>query len=351
MKFRILFLLVLICMILVLFTGCAQPNDPETADDDPVYLELQAVYPTDGYVSDLQVTDGYVYVAEDEAGFSIWDNATDVLITRYTEDISINFRLIAVDEASNGLLVYNRYGTHAGILLYNIADKSNPVEKWWHSGNSNGITVLNVTSIDSTQFRFHWLNQETLYYTGRFVSAGGGAFWNFVGESSGDFANDVADFNEDYETGSIYCASYQLGLQVVEKDIEGNIITFPPIGSVGTIGQTIAVKVVDNIAYLGNREEGIQVFDIADINNPVELFNYDTTGLASDIVVNTELNVFALASTSGGIYLFNGPQGEIRRLQRIDDSEIGYTYKVKIHGNYLYAGTRYGIYKYKIVNL
>ncbi|MDP8220922.1 MAG: hypothetical protein P9X26_06225 [Candidatus Stygibacter frigidus] len=73
--------------------------------------------------------------------------------------------------------------------------------------------------------------------------------------------------------------------------------------------------------------------------------------MASDIEVNTELNVFALASTSGGVYLFNGPVGEIKRLQRIDDSEIGYTYLIEMHGDRLYVGTRYGVYKYKIVNI
>ena len=123
------------------------------------------------------------------------------------------------------------------------------------------------------------------------------------------------------------------------------------ISSISTIGQTITVKVVDNVAFLGNREEGIQLFDISDEMNPVEIYNYDTTGLASDVAVSSELNVFAFASTSGGIYLFRGPDGEIERLQRIDDSEIGYTYSVKISGNYLYAGTRYGVYKFEIKNL
>ena len=351
MKVRIFVLLGITLMIMMLFTGCAQPNDPEENDGDEVYLQLEAVYPTEGYVRDVKVTDDYVYVAEDEAGFSIWDNTTDTLLTRYNEDIFSNIKLIAVDEVSNGMLVYNKWGSGTGVYIFNIADKSNPVNKSYESGTSVDISVLNTTSIDDTTFQFYWLNLDKEYYSGEIRSSSGGESWDLSGLAIGNFDYDVADFDEYYDTGTIYCASFQLGLKIVEKQISNYVADFPLMGTVGTTGQTIAVKVVDNIAYLGNREEGIQVFDISDIDNPIELFNYDTTGLASDIEVNTELNVFALASTSGGVYLFNGPEGEIKRLQRIDDSEIGYTYLIEMHGDLLFVGTRYGVYKYKIVNI
>jgi len=362
MKFRILVLLALMSMILVLFTGCAQPNNPVTPEAETVYLELQAVYSSEGYVRDIAITDDYVYVAEDEAGFSIWDTNSNELLSRMrsydvvsgidTTTIEFtNIQLIVVDEASNGMLAYNRHGSDTGIYIFRIADKRNPVYKFKHGGNSADISVLKATSIDSTQFQFYWLNQDDEYYTGKIVSTPGGEYWMVSGEGTGYFDYNVADFDENYDTGTIYCASYQLGLKIVEKQVIENSIDFPLTGTVSTTGQTLAVKVVDNIAYLGNREEGIQVLDISDFNNPVELFNYDTTGLASDIEVNTDLNVFALASSSGGVYLFSGPEGEIKRLQRIDDSEIGYVNMIEMRGDLLYVGTRYGVYKYKIVNL
>lgn len=351
MKFRNFVLLSMAMLLLLIFTGCAQPNDPEDNDGDEVYLLLEAVYPSEGYVVDIKVTDDYVYVAEDEAGFSIWDNTTNTMLTRYRENIFGNIKRIAVDEASNGMLVYNKSGSETGVKIYDIRDKSNPVFRFNHSGNTADISVFNATPIDSTKFQFYWLNDDNLYYTGEVRSSLGGDIWMLQGLADGNFDYDVADFDEYYDTGKIYCASFQLGLKIVEKQISDYIVNFPLAGTVGTIGQTIAVKVVDNIAYLGNREEGIQVMDITDINNPIELFNYDTIGLASDIEVNTELNVFALASSSGGVYLFNGPEGDIRRLQRIDDSEIGYTNLIEMHSDLLYVGTRYGVYKYKIVNI
>jgi hypothetical protein len=189
------------------------------------------------------------------------------------------------------------------------------------------------------------VNGQSEYYSGKFSKLDTGDGWYMIPEMLELFNYDVVNIDEDYTNGTIYCAGKQLGMKVVNK------ADFSTVGTVGTIGQTIAVKVVDSIAYLGNREEGISVHDISNLNSPQELFDYDTVGLASDISVSSELNVFALASTSGGVYLFQGPAGEIKRLQRIDDSEIGYTYQVEIAGSYLYVGTRYGVYKYLIVNI
>ena len=349
MKSKVMIMLIIISFLILLMTGCAQPNDPESPEEN-VYLELQAVYETEGYVMDVEIGEHYLYVAEDEGGFSIFDTSTDTLCSRVRghDDGEFfysfsNIKLISVDETSNALLVYNKYGTQLGIHIFDIRDRSNPVWKFIHTGNLSDISDLKTTSIDSTQFQFYWFYSGSKYYSGRFYDMNGN--WQIIGETDEDFSFDVNQFDEHFDTGLIYCASKQLGMKVVNK------VDFSTLGTISTTGQTISVKVVDNIAYLGNREEGINVVDISDLNNPVELFSYDTWGLASDIAVNSELNVFALASTSGGVYLFNGPEGEIRRLQCIDDSEIGYTYLVRIQGNLLYVGTRYGVYKYAIINL
>ncbi len=356
MKFKVMILFI-ISVLLILVSGCAQPNDPESPETGTEYLELQAVYETEGYVADLEVYDDCVYIAEDEGGFSIFDAQSDTLIVRQREyfdgadTISFtNIKKLAVDEESNKMLIYNKYSSHAGIHVFDITDRTYPIWRLWHTGNSADISDLKVTSIDSTHFQYYWVNLGTEYSSGKFIKNETGEGWSISSELENYFGSDIVNFDEHLDTGIIYCASKQLGMRIVEKLYE-SYLTFPLLGTISTIGQTITVKVVDNIAYLGNREEGVNVVDISDLNNPIELFNYDTTGLASDLAVNAELNIFALASTSGGVYLFSGPEGEIRRLQRIDDSEIGYTNLVRLRGNLLYVGTRYGVYKYAIINL
>ncbi|MCF7919518.1 MAG: hypothetical protein K9N06_06370 [Candidatus Cloacimonetes bacterium] len=343
---RLVFLLI-VSLILVLFTGCAQANDPEE-NGDTVYLNLVATYETEAYVEEFDVTDDYIYIAEDMAGFSIWEQASGNMLARYDSTLVGNMRLIKVLEESNLLVVFNKYGgTYGGTLFFDITARDNPQYLMSIPGNNAELSCLQVWSINADRFRFSWVNLGSQYYTGEFVRIPNSLYWAQDGLTFEEklFGFNMAGFDEDLTNERLYCASEELGMKIVDR------ADFSIVNNISTIGQTIAVKVVDNVAYLGNREEGIQLLDISDELNPVEIFNYDTTGLASDIAVSPELNVFALASTSGGIYLFRGPDGVIERLQRIDDSEIGYTYKVKIHGNYLYAGTRYGIYKFEIINL
>jgi len=348
-----IFVFCLSAMLLIMM-GCAQPNDPDSQTDGVDYLELEAFYESEGYVLDFDVSDNYVYMAEDEAGFSIHDNINSNLIIRtrkYSPDslstyILTNVRLIAADEGSNTMLIYNRYGgTTSGLHIYDISDINNPERKYQHFGTSDDINSLQITAVDSMRLRFSWINGENSYFSGQFGKYPNNAGYYLIPEADNVFDFDIAEIDDHYEANRLYFASKQLGMIAVDKS-DYSILT-----TISTIGQTLSVKVVDNIAYIGNREEGIMVADISDPANPIELYNYDTTGLASDIAVNPALNIFALASTSGGVYLFNGSQGEIKRLQRIYQSEIGYTYKVKFHGSHLYVATRYGVYKYAIVNL
>ena len=346
-------LLILISAILVLLVGCAQPNDPakEVEEEEINYLEEVAFYETEGYVVDLDFGENYLYVAEDEGGFSIYNIESDTLCSRtrgyYSNDLYYtmsNIRLITVEETSKKILAYNKYGTNAGMHIFDISDPNIPYHLFHHAGNTGDVTDLTSTAIDTLQFQFYWSNDYE-YYSGKCRKWEASEIWGIQGEVAVNLGFDVAQMDEDYDNGTIYCASKQLGMKIVNKT------DFSTIGTISTLGQTIAVKVVDSLAYLGNREEGIQIIDFTDLENPVELFNYNTVGLASDISVDVEKNIFALASTSGGVYLFKGSNDEIERLQRIDDSEIGYTNVVAIKGDYLYVGTRYGIHKYLIVNL
>lgn len=359
MKIKLMIALIIISILVIMLSGCAQPNEAEKVEVEPEeveYLELTAVYDTDGYVLDIEVTDNYLYIAEDEGGFSIYDTQMDTLCSRVRGYMNgtlsyhfSNIKLLTVDEQSNALLAYNKYGSNAGVHVFDITDRGNPEWRLNHTGNSSGISDLQCSPVDSTSFQFYWINESTQYYTGKFIHIPQTVVWYISPETQEDFAFDVTkvdlSVDEATATGEIYCASKQLGMKVVSRS------DFSILGTVGGIGQTLAVKVVDNVGYLCNREEGVMVVEMSDLDNPVELLNYDTVGLASEVTVNEELGVFALASTSGGIYLFRNNAGEIERLQRIDDSEIGYTYTVEIKGNELYVGTRYGVYKYIIVNV
>ena len=57
----------------------------------------------------------------------------------------------------------------------------------------------------------------------------------------------------------------------------------------------------------------------------------------------------AVASGGGGVYLFDiADKNSIKLAGHLKESEIGYAYKVKIAGGYVYAATKTGLYKLKI---
>jgi len=80
---------------------------------------------------------------------------------------------------------------------------------------------------------------------------------------------------------------------------------------------------------------------------PEKIFTYNTSGFAQQLASSE--SYLAVASGGGGVYLFDIKDPDnITFMDRIDDSEIGYVYKVAVQENYLFAATRKGVVKIKI---
>lgn len=336
-------------LILLFFSGCAQPNEAKESEEGVEYLEEVFFCPTEAYVENFEVTDSSIYIAEDAAGFSIWDNESGEKLSHYeTPEIGTplvtNIKQIKPVESGDFLIAYNRYGTSVGLFFIDITDKTSPEWLMTYTGTTDDIRDFHLTELTEDSIRLSWQNGSYKYYTGEYTRLTP-ALWYLADSDEHVFDYTISGFDEDNDNNRIYIAREEVGVEIVEQD------SYETVGRLSSLGQTIDVKVVDNVAFLANREEGILLYDITDEMNPVEIYSYNTTGLASDISIDSSRNLFAIASTSGGAYLFQGPDEETKRLDRIYESEIGYTYKVVLHNGYLYAGTRYGVYKYRIKNI
>jgi len=138
-----------------------------------------------------------------------------------------------------------------------------------------------------------------------------------------------------------YLAYQQLGLLIISKET-GEIVSITD-----TDGDARNVKIVDNYAYVTDRYEGFAIIDISDVENPVKISQKDTSGYTRNIDI--EGNYMVISAGGSGIYLYDitdkyNPQ----YLDRIDDSEIGYTYKALIKNNHIIVATRMGIAKISI---
>ncbi|MBS3767405.1 MAG: hypothetical protein KGY75_04715 [Candidatus Cloacimonetes bacterium] len=311
-------------LILLLIAGCAKLNEPAAKAQ---ILNLEYLYPAEGYAMDTYVTDEYVYIAEDQAGFSIHDRNADTLITRFYGDIE-NARLIQAVEEDSTLFVYDVYGSPAAIMVYDIRDYNNPQTKPNITGQTGGIEDFICHLSDSNEMQVIWTHDNKIRF-GTYND-----IW--MGSFSYNLPNAVKGF--DYDSTYYYITGDERGVYVLNRN------TGELVADIDTPGKARDVKLHNNFLYVAAREVGLQVIDISDPLAPALVYQYDTSGYAQGI--DAAGNYLAVASGGGGIYLFdiyNPAKPQYK--DRIDNQIIGYTYDVVVKGTTLFVATRFGVHK------
>jgi hypothetical protein len=111
------------------------------------------------------------------------------------------------------------------------------------------------------------------------------------------------------DDGIAYSANYDGGLSIF--DVSQNIIV--PLSSIDCVGDATSVVEMDDIAYVGLRDGRIQMFDVADPNDPQDMGWYITNGTqTNDMIIDVdgsnanlyvanelEVSVFNIASDVG----------------------------------------------------
>jgi len=324
-------LLVSVLMLVTIFAGCAKLNEPAKNAD---ILNIEHIYRSEGYAMDTFVTDQHIYIAEDQAGFSIYDRNSDSLLTQYYGDIE-NARLIAAVEEDSILFVYDIYGSPAAIMVYDIVDPSNPIIKPNITGQTGDIEEFRCIPSESNEISLMWTRASNLRY-GTYKTDDA---IPWIGSYSFNFPNAVKGF--DYDSTYYYIAGDERGMYVVDRTT-GDLIS-----SVDTSGKARAVKLIGDYVYIAAREDGLQVVDISNREQPILVHQYDTSGYAQGI--DAEGDYLAIASGGGGIYLFDitNPYKPVYK-DRIDNQIIGYTYNVIVRDDKLFVSTRNGAYELSI---
>ena len=308
-------------------------NDPDSVETDSNRLSLVHHYSTSGYARDLDIRDSLLVIAEDQAGFSIYNLKNDMLISRFNTSELSNIRLIrALDKY---LFAYNKYGTSStGIIAYNIQNPSAPVKIFPIVGDTQDVTELLAEKdpADSGAVLLSWVNDKMLKYNMKFKEF-------YQGGQQYAFSYPVTGFDRD--SLYAYLAYEQRGINIV-KMADGTAV-----GSYDTDGEAIDTRVFGNLLSAALQEAGVIVLDVTDRANPLKLFSYNTTGYAQHL--DTDGHYLAVASGGGGVYLFDvSNKNNIRLTGRMKESEIGYAYRVKIAGGFVYAASKTGLYKLKI---
>jgi hypothetical protein len=329
-------------VLLLIFVGCAQPNDPLDVTPE-AGLSLDHFYPTTGYVLDAAVTEDRLYAAEDQAGFSIFDHQTESIVLDYYEDSYENMRLIQPVEEDSLLFVYVPYGGFNGIRIFDISNTESVQNVATISGQTTDLFDLQTVRHDDGIEAIWSLDNGTnkIMLGGRLALDEASGLWIWTGGIT-EYVFDFEIGKFDYVNNEIYnhffICSEQLGVSIYERG------EFAPtlVSRFDTQGIPQSVKVVDDFVYVADRQNGLVIADISDITAPEIVAEVATSGYAQDVAI--EGNYLALASGGGGVYVFDitDPTNPLR-IGRLDDSEVGYTYNVNIQGGKVFAGSRIGV--------
>jgi len=271
-------------LIILLFASCADFLEPIFNNGE---LVIEAIIPTIGFARDVYISDDFIYIAEDQAGFSIYNKTDNTIINQYYGNIE-NARDIEA-------------------LVCDI-QQDNSVDILWTHGNS-----------------YQYGNYNNIW----------------LGSYAYNFPNAVEGF--DIVDTLLFMTGEQRGLYITNRN-NGNIIS-----EVNTPGTAIDVKIYGDYAYIADKEYGISVIDISDITQPELVYSYDTSGYAQRIDV--EGDYLVVASGGGGVYLFDiSDRAKPEFADRWDDSDIGYTYDVDIHNGEVFVATREGVYRMLIIH-
>jgi len=322
----------ILLLINLLLVSCADFLEPIINNGE---LVIEAIIPTIGFARDVFVSDDYIYIAEDQAGFSIYNKANNSLVAHCYGDIEYA-RLIQVVEPVDLLFIYDYNGSPGRLVVYDITNITNPSETW--PITSAGDRVVNKLFCEiqpNNSVNVYWTFGDKFRFGNYIINE------PWLGSDGYAFPNAIKGF--DIIDTLLFVTGEQRGLYITNRN-DGTIIS-----EVNTPGTAVDVKVHGNYAYIADKEYGISVIDISDITRPELIYNHDTSGYAQRI--DAEGDYLAVASGGGGVYLFDiSDRAQPEFADRWDDSDIGYTYDVDMRDGEVFVATREGVYRMLIIH-
>ncbi len=319
-------------LVLLFVISCAKPSEPAPIEGS---LTIEHQFETSGYARDIHVSDSNLYIAEDQAGYSIFDLESDSLVSHHESFIMDvdpilfeNVRAISFFEDENLLFVYDQYGSPASINGFDITDKINPIFQFRLSGNTGSIIQLEPYASLGGGVDLYWTSGNFVNFSSSDIS------WQ--GSTEYAFQNSVAGFDID---NNIMClAAEQLGFHIVDKS-SGNVLS-----TTDTDAEALDVKIVDNYAIIALRQSGFAVYDVSDSLDPVLVCQRETNEYI--YTIDIEEDNLVLGSHNGGVYLYDiSDITDPALVGNLNSDKIGYTYEAVLHNGKIYASTRQGVYK------
>ena len=347
-------LIFMIGIVLLILTGCAKANDPYQGEN---VLTQEMVYPTLGDPIDLDVGNNLIAVAQGNCGFAIYYKDSGELACQktYLDSKGTFFLLtkeVQLNESSHQLVLNDLLGGTDRIFSLDITSPQNPVKISTLTGGTvanHSIRLMpNPTNPDSTLIFF--LHKADIFPFDA-ISYATNQSQSLIPIHSEDLNAIVSNLmiTDSHFWG---CANSR-GIIVFDttgvNSLSQNVHV---IKEINTPGEALDCRKVGNYLFVADRQAGLQVIDVTDLNSATLLTNaaYNTDGYAQSIDVDVDHQLLVIGSGGGGIYLFSiADPTKPRLLQHLGVDQTGYVNEVVFNAHKLYIASRdNGIIRYSI---
>ncbi len=324
---KIGYLFILIAYIIV---GCAQPND--TVIDK---LTIEKYILTEHYTTNIDATSNNIFLLEENRGINFFSANGDTLLYHLYDmpDIQLNDpRFIAVSENRRKLFVSDVSIAPNSIAIFDITNLQSPEWLINITGNTSSVDYLRVFDNEDIGAEIYWTNTNELVYGYYDENWNPGNTFEFPEIEDTEYLEGF-DVTEDY----VVVAARQAGIKVISKDMT------TLISSLDLIGEAQDVRIYNDHAVVALRQEGFAIVDLRDEQNP-ELVTIEA---APEFLytLDIENDYAAFSSHAGGVLLYNiSDIASPEFIGQVSKDNIGYTYKVTMKNNKIYAATRKGAY-------
>ncbi|MDD2422587.1 MAG: hypothetical protein PHT37_05980 [Candidatus Cloacimonetes bacterium] len=334
----------ILMLALILVAGCAEKN---TSYQDADALTLLTVVPVVGDPQQLDCDDANMYVSLDQGGLvSInlqsytprWYSEMSFTDPEADPKPFYQSRKLALVPEHNRLFLNEITATDMIWIIDTTDPDSLKIFEGVTGGTSNiqDITARSIPNPTTENV------MEVVYCSGNNIiyKLYDGELW--LGDGSADKMLNLptrvsgVELDDNY----IYGAAEQRGLVIYNKTGYSLVCNIPLYG----VAQKLVVR--DGYAYVACRQGGLQIVDVRNLQNPVKVAQYLSSGHANEVDYHN--GIVALSSGGGGAYVFDvrNPAKPIL-IKRI--TEVGYCKAVKFIGDVLAVASRDdGIFFYKM---
>ncbi len=322
-KLAVIFLIVIGASV-----SCRKPLPPP----EPPFSVRSSIR-TPGYAEGLAIDSSILYVATGEAGLTIIDIG--------------NFPYMEIIGRWDGTPPSDDYS----FAVYKF--KRDPLNRAYVANGDGNLKVFDVTDPENPLFLMD-------------------GFWAHNCEDVYGFVRADTQF--------LLIARRDMGVAVTQVGTDGSLIQRGAWIGVG--GYTRGVFYADSMLFIASGQDGVRIFDLSNIDSPVEVAQFDTpgnarkvfamppfiyvadwhgglvigklkgdsvvtlaqmhvSGVAKDVVVKD--GMCFVASGNGGLEIFDVTDPENPELVQALSS-IGNALSVLLYGDYILVGTRYGVY-------